>query len=290
MRDQLEPRVPKWPFFLGDLMFLCAAYFIYFQSKPPMSLWQIAFVVFCVAGGACLGIMPFLLEHRLFLKLTEAKTLTTVAEQMRNLDTVAGQISSATGLWQDVQDEADKTAVAAKGIAERITVEAKAFAEFMQRVNDTEKANLRLEVEKLRRAENDWLHVLVRMLDHVYAINAGALRSGQPNLIEQMGNFQSACRDAARRVGLTPFVAEPSEPFDADRHQALDGDAKPALGALVTETVATGYTFQGRLLRPALVRVRGNNNGETSAPGAALPEPHASQSQVPAEPVSASVS
>ena len=126
----------------------------------------------------------------------------------------------------------------------------------MQRANDSERATLRLEVEKLRRAEADWLQVLVRMLDHVFALHQGALRSGQPGLIEQLGNFQNACRDAARRVGLTPFTANEAEPFDAQRHQLVEEGAKPPPDAVVAETIAAGYTFQGRLVRPALVRLR----------------------------------
>src|SRR5262249_24518861 len=98
--------------------------------------------------------------------------------------------------------------------------------------------------------------VLVRMLDHVFALPQGALRSGQKNVIEQVGNFQNACRDVARRVGLTPFVPLAAEPFDAQRHQLLDHQSASAEGSVVSETLAAGYTFQGRLLRPALVRLR----------------------------------
>ena len=72
-----QPLPPLWPeralwTDVGDLMLLGAAYFIYFQSKLPMGAWQIFFIVLCVAGAATLGIMPFLLEYRLALKLAEA--------------------------------------------------------------------------------------------------------------------------------------------------------------------------------------------------------------------------
>ena len=137
-----------------------------------------------------------------------------------------------------------------------MSAEVRAFTEFMQRVNDSEKATLKLEVEKLRRAENEWLQVLVRVMDHIYALNLGAARSGQPKLIEQLAHFQNACRDVARRVGLTAFLAESDEAFDSARHQVLDGNGDTPTDAKVAETVATGYTFQGRLLRPALVRLQ----------------------------------
>jgi molecular chaperone GrpE (heat shock protein) len=262
MRDQMEFKLHKVPFFVGDLMLLGAAFFIYFQSKLPMGAWQIFFIVLCVAGGAMLGIMPFLLEYRLALKLAEANALAGVVPQIQNVQGVAQQIASATNHWQTVQEQADKTAGLAKQISERMTAEVNGFKEFMQRSNDTEKANLRLEVDKLRRMEADWLQVLVRMLDHVYALHQGAVRSGQPRVIEQLGNFQTACRDAARRVGLIPYAANTAEPFDAQRHQLADVEAKAPTGAVVAETVAAGYTFQGRLIRPALVRVSNGHVGE----------------------------
>jgi molecular chaperone GrpE (heat shock protein) len=256
MSDLNAPKLAKWPFFLGDALLLGMAYYISHQSKSAFGHWEMCFVFLCVAVGAVLGVAPFLLEYAALVKVAQAGSLTTVVSQMGNLEGIAGQISGATGRWQEAQDAADKTANSAKEIAERMTTEVKAFTEFMKRANDSERANLRLEVEKLRRVEADWLQVLVRMLDHVFALHAGALRSGQPGLIEQVGNFQNACRDTARRVGLTPFAATEAQPFDAERHQLLEEAAQPTPDAVVAETIAAGYTFQGRLIRPALVRLR----------------------------------
>jgi molecular chaperone GrpE (heat shock protein) len=278
MNDTAAPKLPKWPFFFGDALLLGLAAFICGQCHFTLGHWELCFVVLCVLGGAVLAIVPFVLEYDALTKLAEAGALTTVAAQLKDLDTVAAQITGATGRWQEAQDAAEKTSGAAREIAERMTAEVKAFSEFMQRANDNERATLRLEVEKLRRAEGDWLQVLVRTLDHVYALNAGAARSGQPNLIQQLSTFQNACRDAARRVGLTPFVPGEAEPFDPERHQTIDDGGKPPPEAVVAETIATGYTFQGKLVRPALVRL-----AETAQAAAATPAPEADtqQSQLP---------
>ncbi len=263
MLDQMDPKLSKWPFFLGDALLLGAGWFISSQSKLPMGIWQTGFVVLCAVGAACLGVMPFLLEYRVFVKLSEARGLATVVSQLNKLEQISAQIGGATGQWQSVHEEAGKTAKAARNIADRMTAEVQAFAEFMQRANDGEKATLRLETEKLHRAQTDWLQTLIRILDHVYALNQGARRSGQAQLIEQLNNFQNACRDAARRVGLTPYAANPGEPLDAKRHQLAEDNGKLPENAVVGETVATGYTFQGKQIRPALVRLlEKNGNGE----------------------------
>jgi len=178
-----------------------------------------------------------------------------------------------------VQEHANRAVNSAREISDRITAEARSFAEFMQKANDTEKSALRLEVEKLRRSENQWLQILVHLLDHVYALYQAGVRSGQPNLQAQLGQFQDACRDIARRVGLTPFEAEANEPFDAEKHQVADGQPPAAPEALVAHTLATGYTFQGQLLRHSLVALH-NPDAEsahssfvdTSPESAAAPE------------------
>jgi molecular chaperone GrpE (heat shock protein) len=281
MTDVNAPKLSKWPFFLGDALLLGMAYFISYQSKFALGHWELCFVVLCVVGGALLAITPFLIEYDALVKVTEAGGLTTVVSQLQNLQGIAAQISGATSQWQDAQCAAEKTANAAREIGDRMTTEVKAFTEFMQRANDSERATLRLEVDKLRRAEADWLQVLVRMLDHVFALHQGALRSGQPALIEQVGNFQSACRDVARRVGLTPFAANEAEPFDAQRHQLIEEGAKAPPDAVVSDTVAAGYTFQGRLIRPALVRLR-----ETPA-AVVVPPPEDASAQQSALPLEA---
>jgi len=212
-------------------------------------------VLFLLAGvlGALLAVMPFLFEYWAAVKLVETSGLVSTVEQIRHLELLAVQISAATAQWQLVQEYSASTVTAAREISDKMVAEAAAFTEFLKKTNDGEKSSLRLEVEKLRRVEAEWLQVVVRLLDHTYALFKAAERSGQPGLIEQMGNFQNSCRDVARRIGLAPFAPKVNEPFDAERHQPAESQGAPVPGARVLEAVATGYTYQGRLLRPALV-------------------------------------
>ena len=255
MHDHIVPKLPKWPFFLGDALMLGLAGFISFQGHQPMGRFEIVACIVCAAVGVALGVLPFLSEYRAVGKIAEAETLAAAMAQFQNVEQIATQISSATNHWQTAQDAANQTTKSAREIADGMAAELKNFGEFMQRANDNEKTALRLEVDKARRAEGDWLQVIVRMLDHGFALHAAALRSGQPGVVKQIDLFQNACLDAVRRVGLIPFAAAPGEAFDEQRHELAEADAKPAAGALVEETLAAGYSFQGRLLRPAMVRL-----------------------------------
>jgi molecular chaperone GrpE (heat shock protein) len=254
MSDLTNWKIPKWPFLLGDALLIAFAYFFVLHGPKPSAHWEIPAA--CVALGAFLGCLPFILDYRAIVKVIEASALGSITEKIQNLEKLAAQISSATNEWMNAQTLAEKTSAGAKEISDKMSAEVREFTEFMQKMNDSEKSALRLEVEKMRRGEAEWLQVLVRILDHVFLLHTAAARSGQPKVAGQVSQFQNACRDAARRIGLTPFVAAPDERFNAERHQLMDGEPKPDDGALIAETVGTGFTFQGKLLRPALVRLR----------------------------------
>lgn len=273
-----RPSVTKWPFFLGDACLLVLAWFIHWQARMPLEPFAIGAICACVATGAILGVLPFVLDYRLSAKLAESESLTTAVGQLQNLESIAQQIQLATGQWQTVQDHSSKAVTAATAIGEKMATEARAFGEFMQKANDTEKSNLRLEADKLRRSEAEWVQVVVRMLDHTYALHTAAVRSGKSGLIEQLTQFQNAQRDAARRVGLTAFTAESGETFDPAKHQS-SGNETPADGSQIEATVATGFTFRGQLVRHALVTL--SSQGEENAG-----EENTSESADAAEPAS----
>jgi len=235
---------------------LGCALIIIWKSPAPVPPTEIIACLAAAVAGAVLGVAPFILDYRAVLRLVEINALGEVAGKIQDLERLAGQINAATHEWTNVQTQAEKISNGAKEIAGRMAEEVRQFSGFMQKMNDSEKAALRLEAEKLHRGEAEWLQVLVRILDHVFALHAAAVHSNQPQLAEQITQFQNACRSVARRVGVTPFVAEPDEPFNPDHHQAVDAKSKPPADAAIAETVGVGYTFQGRLLRPALVRLK----------------------------------
>lgn len=271
MNDVREWKIPKWPFLLGNALLLAFAYLFVWKWPHPISKWEIVACFALVALGAVLGILPFLLDYRAVGTMIQVNALGAVVEQIRGLEKLAAQISAATDQWVVVQGQAEKTAAGAKQMADKMAAEVREFSQFMQKMNDSEKGALRLEVEKMHRGEAEWLQMLVRVFDHIFALHAAAVRSGQPQLAEQITHFQNACRGTVRRIGLTPFAAEPGETFDAEKHQVTDIKGKPPEGAVIAETIGSGYTFQGKLLRPAVVRLREAGTSTSSPPAAPLP-------------------
>lgn len=255
MNDRRVPVPKKWPFYVADACLLAFAFWLLKHYPHPLTFATACLMGAAVLVAAFLGVMPFRMEHEAAVRFAEAEGLADAMATLRKLETVSDQIKTATSQWQGIQEQSSRTVSSSKEIADRIAAEAHSFAEFMQKANDSEKAALRLETEKLRRGEGQWLQVLVHLLDHVYALYQAGARSGQPNLQEQLAHFQDACRDIARRVGLLPFEAVPNEGFDGERHQLPEDQPAPP-DSRVAHTLATGYTFQGRLLRRSLVALQ----------------------------------
>jgi molecular chaperone GrpE (heat shock protein) len=256
MSEQTTPKIAKWPFLAADVALLATAGFIAVNAAAPLGVWPVIMLALCVLVGAVVCVIPFVLDYQSGTKLAEYKNFSSSVQQIENVRNVANQISFATAQWQMVQEQAGQTITAARDISDRMTKEAQAFSEFMLKANDAEKAHLRLEVEKLHRNEGEWLHTTIRILDHVYALYLAGVKSGQDNLRTQLGNFQNACREAARRLGVAPFEAKMDEAFDEKKHQLPDAKAKALPGSKVGETLATGFTFQGKVLRPAVVTLK----------------------------------
>ncbi len=261
MSERPETRLARWPSLslavcLASAMALdFFAWWVADKSEHPINIWIAVLVLAAVGGAAWVAILPFYTDVQNATKLGELEKLQSAASQIQNLEMVGTQITIATAQWQNVQEHNAKAIESAKQVSEEMSEEALRFADFMQKANDSEKATLRLEVEKLKRAETDWLQVLVRVLDHVYALHRAGKHSGQQNLVDQLAHFQNACRDAARRIGLVAFAPAAGDGFEPGQHQTADGRKDIPEDAKVFETVAPGYTFQGQMLRPALVLI-----------------------------------
>ena len=258
------PRTPKWPYLLADVVLVATAAAVAWKAAPVWTWKEIALVGGLTGLGAWMFIQPFQKDHEAAVKLFEQVNLASAAEKLSSLDKTAQQIAAATAQWQDIQSISTKTVNAAGNIASQIAAEAKGFSEFLTRANDGEKSNLRLEIEKLRRVEKDSLQVVIHLMDHCFALFQAATASGQPQLIQQIGNYRNACIDATRRVGILPYEAQAGEPFDSERHEIADG-SEPPQGATVDRTIAWGYTFQGVGIRRIQVAIAATETAATQS-------------------------
>jgi molecular chaperone GrpE (heat shock protein) len=253
--SEAKSSLPLWPFVLVDALFLGLAVLLLKFGHRPLTGQEAALLVLCGALGSWSFVTPFLRRNADEQSFTQVNLLAEAAGQIQKLDQLVSQIGVATNQWLELQSHAAQAAACSKQVADRMSAEAKAFTEFMQRAGEAEKAHLRVEVEKLRRAEGERLQVLTHVLDHVFALFLAARQSGQPALLEQIGQFHNACLDAARRIGLMQAIGQAGDTFDLKLHQ-LPPNAAPAENAVVADTLVAGYTYQGQLLRRPVVTLK----------------------------------
>lgn len=264
MMFEKPPLTAKWPFLALDAILLVIAGYILHHAKPPFGWMEIGSVSVLGSIAAWVGVTPFLRDHQAAVKLYEQANLSDTLTQIGELQSVAQKIGLATSQWQGVQEASAKTVASANSLVERMQVETKTFGSFLTEADQREKQTLRLELEKLRRSEQDTLQVIVHLLDHVFALFQAGVRSGQDPLIAQLGQFRAACLDATRRIGLVAHDAHPGDPFDPNLHQTVDGTS-PEPGTPVTQCIACGYSFQGHGLRRIVVAIEGQGTPSSAA-------------------------
>jgi molecular chaperone GrpE len=71
-----------------------------------------------------------------------------------------------------------------------------------------------------------------------------------------VGPISKMLLETLAKEGLEPMVVE-GEPFDPTRHEAVLHEPGDGGESVVTESLRTGYLWKGRVLRPAMVKVRG---------------------------------
>ncbi len=259
---ETRSRLPLWPFLLADTFLVGTGGLLLWLGHRPLLWWEASLIVICVAAAAGSFIFPFTRRNHDDQALAQAKILSHTSLKLQQIDQLAAQITGATSQWREYHEQISQNTAAAKAVAASMSAETQKTAELLQKANDVEKGNLRLEVEKLKRAEAEWIQIVVYILDHVFAMFQAANRSGQPAFVEQMGIFQNSCREAARRIGLVATLVKAGDPYDPNLHKLVE-NMMPNGNSIVAETLATGYTFQGQIIRRPLVALK-----EAAASGA----------------------
>ncbi|MBT5138615.1 MAG: nucleotide exchange factor GrpE [Acidimicrobiaceae bacterium] len=140
------------------------------------------------------------------------------------------------------------------GTLERVTVERDQHLNDLQRVS-AEFANFRKQTDK-RNAEfaaqagSRVAESLLPVLDACEAAAHQGVAGVEPIGVQ--------LRTELERAGLQ-LIGDQSEPFDPNRHEAAisepaDDDSE---GPVVAEVLRTGYAWNGRVLRAAMVKVKG---------------------------------
>ena len=72
---------------------------------------------------------------------------------------------------------------------------------------------------------------------------------------EQLGALSGSLAKTLGELGLTKIDSEPGVEFNPDFHDAISMDDSEGTKEVIAETLRAGYTYDGEVVRPAMVRV-----------------------------------
>ncbi len=93
--------------------------------------------------------------------------------------------------------------------------------------------------------------LVVQILPVLDACDAAVLHDAT-----DVGPISKMLLETLAKEGLEPMIPE-GQPFDPELHEAVLHEEGDGGESVVTESLRTGYMWKGRVLRPAMVKVRG---------------------------------
>jgi molecular chaperone GrpE len=138
------------------------------------------------------------------------------------------------------------------GADDSIEAERDEYRDALQRVkaefDNFRKRTAKEAVETRERAAESLVRQLLPVLD---ACDAALLHESV-----DVGPISKMLLESLQREGLEPMIPE-GQLFDPERHEAVLHEPGDEGESIVVESLRTGYLWKGRVLRPAMVKVKG---------------------------------
>lgn len=92
MQQNSSLNLPKWPFYLGNILLVGIAILLAFQAGSQLTTAQFFWSFLCVATGAIIFATPFILEYQGQIRIAEAQSKTIGTQQLKQIDGVLNQM------------------------------------------------------------------------------------------------------------------------------------------------------------------------------------------------------
>lgn len=112
--------IPKWPFFVGDGLFLVATIAILSMAERPLSGSVAAAAVVCLVLGIGLAIAPFLIDHESRLQEAEHSGEGLGVAQIRKIAGMADQLNHTVSRSQSSSEQIEKALAGAEESNDRL--------------------------------------------------------------------------------------------------------------------------------------------------------------------------
>lgn len=307
------PRLPKWPFLVGDAALLTVAGLSFFHSPQPLSGTPLVLITGCVALGAVLAAIPFITDYARRQDLALDERQRALEALASTTATAAEQIGIAAQGLHSIAELTQKNLRQAEQLPYKLQERIAEFQQQLATAEEDEREELERELATLREAESDRLETTVgkihratadwaKLEDTVRALSAiqemlGKLPATGAATAEQLQRaITEASAQAAAELKKAGLAAEQSWQKTQVQHQRLvDEHLAAALHQLEEHCSRSTAQLAARLTSatpaPAAPPV-GAHPGAPAGPAHAAAEPpatvKAAPPAVPAPPTPAS--
>ncbi|MFT3830601.1 MAG: hypothetical protein QM691_12940 [Opitutaceae bacterium] len=154
------PRPPKWPYFLGDAVLLALACYVGLTANP-LSPLALSIIFGCVALGALLAAVPYLLDALAEQRAADAVFQQKLEAQNQRLAHATEVLAATAAQIKAAHDAAAKAVHAADALPYKLQEKIAEFTNQLQERDDEDKAAMAKELDLLRDTEGQRLTALV---------------------------------------------------------------------------------------------------------------------------------
>jgi len=216
LHEEVPPLNP-WPFLIGDAALLATACLISSQTRAPLTGLPLIAIAGCVALGAVLAVIPFLINHTRRQELALAERQREIAALAQITATSAEQISIAASGLHSIAESTARSLKLGEQLPHKIQDKINDFKTQLNEVAVTENEALAQEINTLRSNETERLETAlggVRKTAADLAAIEAANRRHLSELNESLNRFiasaEKAASDSVKTIETARAAAEKS--------------------------------------------------------------------------------
>jgi hypothetical protein len=197
------PRLPKWPFLVGDCALIGAAWLIADRAGRPMPAEAVIAVTLCAVIAAVVGAIPFIADYARRQDEALDERQRSLEALARTISSAADQISIAANGFNEIAELAQKNLRHAEQLPQKMHEKIAEFQARVAQTTDEEKEELERELAVLRGSESERLESTATKIARAAADWAKVETASQKHLAstkELLAEFQESLSQVDQKI------------------------------------------------------------------------------------------
>lgn len=218
------PKLPKWPFLLGDIVLVAAAWYFVNRDNGPLTVPMMAAASACVALAAILGALPFLADYARRQDVALDERQRGLEALSRTITTAAEQISIAANGLNELTDLTHKNLRQAEQLPHKLHEKIAEFNAQLDNAREDDREELEKELTELRTSEterlqavSDKVHKAATELSRLETALQQQLQRRNEEIERAASAFTKAANDATQALSKEISTREKAALAEIDR-------------------------------------------------------------------------